>query len=89
MNNKVFCDYAYDIARNHHEKYNRNAYPDGLKREDISNVAQIVLLVDIYDGLTSKRIYKAVYKTDKAYQMIISGQSCAFSEASKEFKSIV
>lgn len=97
LDNGEFCDCAYDIARHHHEKYDGNGYPDGLKGEEISIAAQIVSLVDIYDALTSKRIYKAAYKTDKAYQMIISGQSGAFSskllkaftEASKEFENIV
>lgn len=97
LDNKVFCGYAYDIARHHHEKYDGNGYPDGLKGEEISIAAQVVSLVDIYDALTSKRIYKEAYKTDKAYQMIISGQSGAFSpkilkaftEARGEFEEIV
>ena len=79
LDNKEFCDYAYDIARHHHEKYDGNGYPDGLKGEEISIAAQIVSLVDAYDALTSKRIYKEAYSTDKAYQMIITGQSGIFS----------
>lgn len=97
LDNKEFCDYAYDIARHHHEKYDGNGYPDGLKGEKISIAAQIVSLVDAYDALTSKRIYKAAYSTDKAYQMIITGQSGifspkllkAFSEAKGDFIIIV
>lgn len=79
LDNKEFCDYAYDIARHHHEKYDGNGYPDGLKGEEISIAAQIVSLVDAFDALTSKRIYKEAYSTDKAYQMIITGQSGVFS----------
>lgn len=79
LDSKEFCDYAYDIARHHHEKYDGNGYPDGLKGEAISIAAQIVSLVDVYDALTSKRVYKAAYDTEKAYQMIIHGQSGAFS----------
>lgn len=97
LDNKEFCDCAYDIARHHHEKYDGNGYPDGLKGEDISIAAQIVSLVDAYDALTSKRIYKAAYTTDKAYQMIITGQSGvfspkllkSFSEVREEFVEIV
>ena len=97
IDNKMFCDYAYDIARHHHEKYDGNGYPDGLKGEEISIAAQIVSLVDVYDALTSKRVYKAAYKTDKAYQMIVNGQSGvfsskllkAFTEARKDFEIIV
>ncbi len=97
LDSQLFCDYAYDIARHHHEKYDGNGYPDGLKGEEISIAAQIVSLVDVYDALTSKRVYKAAYKTDKAFQMIINGQSGtfsskllkAFTEARKDFEIIV
>ena len=74
-----------------------NGYPDGLKGEEISIAAQIVSLVDVYDALSSRRVYKAAYKTDKVYQMIINGQSGAFSskllkaftEVRKQFEVIV
>lgn len=97
LDSKAFCNYAYDIARHHHEKYDGNGYPDGLKGEEISIAAQIVSLVDVYDALTSKRVYKAAYKEDKAFQMIINGQSGAFSskllkaftEVREEFEAIV
>lgn len=79
IDNEEFCLYAYDIARHHHEKYDGNGYPDGLKGEAISIAAQIVSLVDVYDALTSKRVYKDAYDTEKAYQMIVHGQSGAFS----------
>ena len=78
-NNKAIFDYAYDIARHHHEKYDGKGYPDGLKGDEISIAAQIVSLVDIYDALTSKRVYKVAYEPEKAYQMIINGHSGAFS----------
>ena len=97
LDNEVLCEYAYDIARHHHEKYDGNGYPDGLKGEEISIAAQIVSLVDVYDALTSKRVYKAAYETDKAFQMIINGQSGAFSskllkaftEVREDFETII
>lgn len=97
LDNKEFCDYAYDIARHHHEKYDGKGYPDGLKGEEISIAAQIVSLVDIYDALTSKRVYKAAYKTDKSYQIILNDQRDSFSskllkafaEVREEFEKIV
>ena len=79
LNDREIFDYASDIARHHHERYDGKGYPDGLKGDEISIAAQIVSLVDVYDELTSKRIYKAAYEPDKAYQMIINGQSGAFS----------
>lgn len=97
LDNKELCDYAYDIARHHHERYDGKGYPDGLKGEEISIAAQIVSLVDVYDALTSKRVYKAAYETEKAYHMIMNDQSDAFSskmlkaftEVRQEFESIV
>ncbi len=79
LNDKTLYGYVYDIARHHHEKYDGKGYPDGLKGDEISIAAQIVSLVDIYDALSSKRVYKAAYEPDKAYQMIINGHSGAFS----------
>ena len=79
LNDRAIFEYAYDIARHHHEKYDGKGYPDGLKGDEISIAAQIVSLVDVYDALTSKRVYKAAYEPDKAYQMIINGHSGTFS----------
>lgn len=79
LNDKTMFDYACDIARHHHEKYDGNGYPDGLKGDEISIAAQIVSLVDVYDALTSKRVYKDAYEPDRAYQMIINGHSGTFS----------
>lgn len=79
INDRALYDYAYDIARHHHEKYDGKGYPDGLKGDEISIAAQIVSLVDVYDALTSKRVYKIAYESDKAYQMILNGHSGAFS----------
>lgn len=97
IDNQVFCEYAYDIARHHHEKYDGKGYPDGLKGEEISIAAQIVALIDVYDALSSKRVYKAAYDTEKAYQMVVNGHSGSFSpkllkaftEVRKEFEDIV
>ena len=79
LNDRAIFDYAYDIARHHHEKYDGNGYPDGLKGDEISIAAQIVSLVDVYDALTSKRVYKIAYESDKAYQIILNGHSGVFS----------
>lgn len=79
LNDRAIFDYACDIARHHHEKNDGKGYPDGLKGDEISIAAQIVSLVDVYDALTSKRVYKVAYESEKAYQMIINGHSGMFS----------
>ena len=70
---------AYQICRWHHERYDGKGYPDGLKGEEIPIAAQIVSLADVYDALTSKRVYKDAYSHEKAVQMILNGECGVFS----------
>ncbi len=47
-----------DGARWHHERYDGSGYPDGLKGEDIPEVARIIAVADAYDAMTSHRSYR-------------------------------
>jgi HD-GYP domain-containing protein (c-di-GMP phosphodiesterase class II) len=49
---------AIDVAHNHHEKLDGTGYPRGLKAEQISPYTRIVTIVDMYDAITSDRVYK-------------------------------
>ncbi len=69
---------AHDICRYHHERYDGNGYPDGLKGEEIPLSAQLVSIVDVYDALVSKRIYKQPFSKKTAYSMIIRGDCGMF-----------
>lgn len=71
---------CYDICRHHHERYDGNGYPDGLKGEEISIEAQIVSVADVYDALVSERVYKAAFDKETAYNMICNGECGVFSE---------
>lgn len=73
--------YAMEIARAHHERYDGTGYPDGLKGEEIPVSAQIVALADAYDALVSNRSYKEAFSPDVAYQMISSGGCGSFNES--------
>lgn len=70
---------AYDICRWHHERYDGKGYPDGLKGEDIPISAQVVALADVYDALTSVRVYKEPFEHDTAVSMILQGECGAFN----------
>lgn len=70
---------AYQICRWHHERYDGKGYPDGLVGENIPLAAQVVALADVYDALTSKRVYKSAYSHEKAMEMILEGACGAFS----------
>lgn len=69
---------AYEICRWHHERYDGRGYPDGLKGDEIPISAQVVSLADVYDALTSERVYKAAIPHDKAIEMILNGECGAF-----------
>lgn len=73
--------YAMEIARAHHERYDGTGYPDGLKGDEIPVSAQIVALADAYDALVSNRSYKEAFSPDIAFQMISSGGCGRFSES--------
>ena len=70
---------SYDICKYHHEKYDGKGYPNGLKGEEIPIAAQIVSMADVFDALTSERVYKKAYSCDEAYKMILNGECGAFS----------
>lgn len=46
------------IIRHHHERYDGNGYPDGLAGQEIPYFSRILTVADVYDALTSKRVYK-------------------------------
>ena len=77
--NEALMKYAYQICRWHHERYDGKGYPDGLKGEEIPITAQIVALADVYDALTSERVYKPPYPHKKALDMIVNGECGTFN----------
>lgn len=71
--------YCYEICRHHHERWDGKGYPDGLAGEDIPLCAQVVSLADVYEALTSKRVYKDAYSEEKAVSMILNGECGCFN----------
>ena len=61
---------AKNIALCHHERFNGKGYPNGLSGKAIPLEARIVALADVFDALTTKRIYKNAYPLDRAMRMI-------------------
>lgn len=77
--NETIIKYALEICRWHHERWNGEGYPDGLKGEDIPIAAQVVSLADAYDALTSKRCYKEALSHEKSLEMIRGGECGNFN----------
>lgn len=70
---------AKEICRWHHERYDGRGYPDGLKGDEIPISAQVVSIADVYDALTSERVYKKAFSHDKAISMIVNGECGTFN----------
>ncbi len=66
-----FLHMAHDIALSHHEKFDGSGYPHGLAGEDIPLSGRIVALADVYDALSSKRVYKDAFSHDVARGIIL------------------
>ena len=70
---------AYEICRWHHERWDGRGYPDGLKGDEIPIGAQMVALADVYDALTSERVYKPALTHERAIEMILNGECGTFN----------
>ena len=91
-----FLHMARDIALTHHERFDGSGYPNGLIGHDIPLCGRIVALADVYDALTSKRVYKAAFSHEIACSTILSESGthfdpdvvAAFSEIENEFRAV-
>lgn len=66
-----FLHLAKEIARWHHERWDGSGYPDGLAGEDIPVSARIMAVADVFDALTSRRVYKDAMPHDQARALIL------------------
>jgi response regulator RpfG family c-di-GMP phosphodiesterase len=70
LEGQSFLSLGKEIAYYHHEKWDGTGYPRGLKGDEIPLSARIVALADVYDALTSKRVYKEAYSHQEAMEII-------------------
>jgi putative two-component system response regulator len=75
---KQFLSMSKDIALYHHEQFDGSGYPRGLKGEQIPLSARIVALADVYDALTSKRVYKNAFEHEIAKGIILGDRGTHF-----------
>ena len=76
-----FFALARSIARSHHENWDGSGYPDGLAGEAIPLAARVVHLVDVFDALTSARVYKQPWAPDVALNEIEGASGTMFDPA--------
>ena len=65
-----WVDTAIQITLGHHERWDGSGYPFGLKGDGISVPARIVAVADVYDALTTKRVYKEAMTHSEATSII-------------------
>ena len=69
---------AWEICRWHHERYDGNGYPDGLKGKEIPLHARIVAVADSYDAMSSQRIYRNQLPPEKIIQELENNKGTQF-----------
>jgi putative two-component system response regulator len=69
---EIFWNRAKIFASFHHERWDGNGYPRGLKGLEIPLQGRILAVVDVYDALISERVYKKAFDHQKAVEIIKS-----------------
>jgi len=72
---------AKDIVYTHHERWDGQGYPRGLKGEQIPIPGRVMAVVDAYDALTSARCYRGPMPHERAVELIVDGQGSQFDPA--------
>ena len=73
-----FLSIAKEVARWHHERWDGSGYPDGLVGEAIPISARLMAVADVFDAITSRRIYTGAMPTDQARDIIVAGRGSLF-----------
>ncbi len=59
LKSSAYFEQILPIVRSHHERLNGSGYPDGLSGDEISTLVRITSVADIYDAMTSNRVYRS------------------------------
>jgi putative two-component system response regulator len=92
----LFLEVAAVVATHHHERWEGGGYPEGLRGNEIPLAARLMAVADVFDALTSDRVYKAAMSVEKAVNLIKENRGThfdpdvvdAFLEVIDDFKAI-
>lgn len=79
-----FMEREQFIIRHHHERMDGKGYPDGLRGEDLDELTKILIVVDSYDAMTSRRNYRHNMKMEEALGELIRCSGSQFDQATVE-----
>jgi len=69
------------VALTHHEKFDGTGYPRGLKGERIPLEGRVTILADVFDALSSKRVYKEAMPESEVLRILTEGRGTHFDPA--------
>lgn len=81
LGSNSFLQIAREISLTHHEKWDGSGYPNKLRGDEIPISGRLMALADVYDALTSKRVYKPAFSHEKARGIIVEGRGSHFDPA--------
>jgi HD domain/B12 binding domain len=64
-------DMGATIALSHHERWDGDGYPRGITAEKIPIEGRIVAIADVFDALTSHRVYRKAFSVERAVEMML------------------
>lgn len=76
---KGISQIAFNAAAQHHERYDGTGYPNGLKGDEISVHGQMLAIVDVYDAITSLRVYHKGIPPTEALKRLFEGGGTHFN----------
>lgn len=77
-NERSFLGFAAEIAYGHHERWDGTGYPQGLSGDNIPISARLMAVADVYDALTTKRVYKDAISHDESVRMMTAERGSHF-----------
>ena len=81
VHDDVMLAMVKDIAYTHHEKWDGTGYPQGLRGTQIPIAGRVMALVDVYDAVTTHRLYHRPVPHDEAVALIVAGRGTHFDPA--------
>ena len=78
--NGGFTQMQLDISLMHHEKPNGKGYPLGLHADEISEIGAMAAIIDVYDALSTKRVYKEAWEPSHALKSMVEWGEGAFNQ---------